>query len=469
MVELKNINVQFDTLKVLSDINLVIKKSEITSILGPSGSGKTTMLRCIAGLNKNFKGEILINNQDQSTYFNEHRIAVVNQGYSSFPWLSVKENILVAKKRNTNNTLNVGEIIEAIGLNGFEDYYPNQLSGGMQQRVAIGRAILQDTDILVFDEPFGALDYQTRLQLQLLIKRIKNDFGKTIIFVTHDIEEAIFISDKVVVLSKTPSIIVDEIVIDEEINTALDNKVRYIPEFIGLRSKIENIINSLSDQKKISEIFKNINNKYVELKILDFWNTFLMNECRKQYEILDKETQTNISLKLLNSDEKEEIIVGSLLHASIESEEIKSKLTDLLFKQNNNEVLNYYLIHSLTNLQLDSILKNDIKSLVYNNIEEFVSFEKRYLTLDGTLNTEVVLKILNSRFEGNYGVVDINNKGWLLLISSLAHSNTDETLKFLSKFVNDEDTLTKETALELIQKIENNEIDFGKIRQKIKE
>ena len=469
MVELKNINVQFDTLKVLSDINLVIKKSEITSILGPSGSGKTTMLRCIAGLNKNFKGEILINNQDQSTYFNEHRIAVVNQGYSSFPWLSVKENILVAKKRNTNNTLNVGEIIEAIGLNGFEDYYPNQLSGGMQQRVAIGRAILQDTDILVFDEPFGALDYQTRLQLQLLIKRIKNDFGKTIIFVTHDIEEAIFISDKVVVLSKTPSIIVDEIVIDEEINTALDNKVRYIPEFIGLRSKIENIINSLSDQKKISEIFKNINNKYVELKILDFWNTFLMNECRKQYEILDKETQTNISLKLLNSDEKEEIIVGSLLHASIESEEIKSKLTDLLFKQNNNEVLNYYLIHSLTNLQLDSIFKNDIKSLVYNNIEEFVSFEKRYLTLDGTLNTEVVLKILNSRFEGNYGVVDINNKGWLLLISSLAHSNTDETLKFLSKFVNDEDTLTKETALELIQKIENNEIDFGKIRQKIKE
>jgi ABC-type nitrate/sulfonate/bicarbonate transport system ATPase subunit len=469
MVELKNINVQFDTLKVLSDINLVIKKSEITSILGPSGSGKTTMLRCIAGLNKNFKGEILINNQDQSTYFNEHRIAVVNQGYSSFPWLSVKENILVAKKRNTNNTLNVGEIIEAIGLNGFEDYYPNQLSGGMQQRVAIGRAILQDTDILVFDEPFGALDYQTRLQLQLLIKRIKNDFGKTIIFVTHDIEEAIFISDKVVVLSKTPSIIVDEIVIDEEINTALDNKVRYIPEFIGLRSKIENIINSLSDQKKISEIFKNINNKYVELKILDFWNTFLMNECRKQYEILDKETQTNISLKLLNSDEKEEIIVGSLLHASIESEEIKSKLTDLLFKQNNNKVLNYYLIHSLTNLQLDSILKNDIKSLVYNNIEEFVSFEKRYLTLDGTLNTEVVLKILNSRFEGNYGVVDINNKGWLLLISSLAHSNTDETLKFLSKFVNDEDTLTKETALELIQKIENNEIDFGKIRQEIKE
>lgn len=466
MITLKNINVQFDTLKVLSDVSLEINQGEITSILGPSGSGKTTFLRCVAGLNTNFNGKITVDNKEQRHYLEDARIAVVNQGYSSFPWLNVKENILVANKRNSSNNIDVNQILEAIGLNGFEDYYPSQLSGGMQQRVAIGRAIIQDTDILVFDEPFGALDYQTRLQLQLLIKRIKNDFGKTIVFVTHDIEEAIFISDKVVVLSKTPSIVVEEININEEIKSSLDNKVRYISEFIELRSSIENIINSLSSQKKIAEIFNDIDSKYTELKKLDFWNTFLMNECRKGYKSLSVQTQRNLSLKLLESNYKDEIIIGSLLHASIESKEIKHRLVELLFNsKNNSDELNYFLIHSLTNLKLDIDYKHRIKNMLYSKLENYASLERRYFTLDGVLNADVVLKILNSRFKGKDEVVDLQNKGWLLLISSLAHSNTEEILEFLSGFLNHEDAMTKETAIELIEKIKNNEIDFNKIRQ----
>lgn len=463
MITLKNINVQFDTLKVLSDVSLEINQGEITSILGPSGSGKTTLLRCIAGLNRNFNGEITIDSKEQRHYLKNTRIAVVNQGYSSFPWLSVKENILVAKKTNSSNNLGVNQILEAIGLNGFEDYYPSQLSGGMQQRVAIGRAIIQDTDILVFDEPFGALDYQTRLQLQLLIKRIKNDFGKTIVFVTHDIEEAIFISDKVVVLSKTPSIIVEEININEEIKSSLDNKVRYIPEFIELRSSIENIFQNLDSREDLRNIFSS--KSYDKLAQLDCWNTFLTNECRKFYKELSTPTQQQITLNLLNSQESNAIIIGTILHPETTNEDINKKLKNLL-SQTKDYKQTYFLTHAITrlkNLNIDE--KLSVKKLVYNNIEDHIYFDRKYYTADNVYGDKVVLNLLNSHFFGHKVESYLQNKGWLLLISSLAHSNTEEILGFLSGFVNHEDAMTKETAIELIEKIKNNEIDFHKIRR----
>lgn len=463
MITLKNINVQFDTLKVLSDVSLEINQGEITSILGPSGSGKTTLLRCIAGLNTKFNGKITVDNKEQRHYLEDTRIAVVNQGYSSFPWLSVKENILVAKKRSSSNNLDVDQILGAIGLNGFEDYYPSQLSGGMQQRVAIGRAIIQDTDILVFDEPFGALDYQTRLQLQLLIKRIKNDFGKTIVFVTHDIEEAIFISDKVVVLSKTPSIIVEEININEEIKSSLDNKVRYIPEFIELRSSIENVFQNLDSREDLRNIFSS--KSYDKLAQLDCWNTFLTNECRKFYKELSTPTQQQITLNLLNSQESNAIIIGTLLHPETTNEDINNKLKNLL-SQTKDYKQTYFLTHAITrlkNLNIDE--KLSVKKLVYNNIEDHIYFDRKYYTADNVYGDKVVLNLLNSHFFGHKVESYLQNKGWLLLISSLAHSNTEEVLDFLSEFINHEDAMTKETAVELIEKIKNNEIDFNKIRQ----
>ena len=189
--------------EVLNDINLTINQGEFISILGSSGCGKSTLLRIIAGFETDYKGRVLLDGEqinkpslDKGMVFQDHRL---------LPWLTVKDNIAfgVPDKQQDKDEL-VKNHLELVGLKGFEDAFPHQLSGGMAQRVAIARALVNKPKILLLDEPFGALDPMTRINMQEEILRIWKQEKITIILVTHDIEEAVYLGDRVVVLTSRP-------------------------------------------------------------------------------------------------------------------------------------------------------------------------------------------------------------------------------------------------------------------------
>lgn len=246
MIKAIDIEKSFDQLKVLDKISFSVDIGKIVSILGPSGAGKSTILRIITGLDKDYKGSFYIKDLSGEEYFSQNRIALVPQKYSNFPWLTVYKNIEAAFYSNNINKNEKKKIIvsllEEMQLLQFKDYYINQLSGGMQQRVAIARALAQGTDIIALDEPFGALDYAIRDELQMLLKKITIDSKKTILFVTHDIEEAIFISDKIIVLSKRPARILK--IIDSNFKHNLDSNVKLSSEFVKLRQEIQLLIST---------------------------------------------------------------------------------------------------------------------------------------------------------------------------------------------------------------------------------
>lgn len=188
------------------DLNFHIKQGEFFCILGPSGCGKTSLLRSIAGLDEPTTGELNIQSANLST---PARVGMVFQEHGLFPWMTVGHNIRFLLENNEgmkNRDLDaiVTEFIELVGLTKFTDYFPHQLSGGMRQRVSIARSFANEPDILLMDEPFVFLDYQTRCALHGLLLDIWQHKKKTLIFVTHDIEEAVFLADRVLVMSAHP-------------------------------------------------------------------------------------------------------------------------------------------------------------------------------------------------------------------------------------------------------------------------
>jgi ABC-type nitrate/sulfonate/bicarbonate transport system ATPase subunit len=202
----------------IDEIDLKIKNKEFATILGPSGCGKSTLLRIVAGLIKPTKGIVRLDG-NVITQPGQDR-GMVFQSYTLFPWLTVTENIRfgleisgVAKAKQEQIA---GEFVEKVGLKGFEKTYPRGLSGGMKQRVAIARALANNPAILLLDEPFGALDAQTRALMQELLTQIWEELHKTILFVTHDVEEAIFLSDRVFIMTARPGKIKAEIEIPLE-------------------------------------------------------------------------------------------------------------------------------------------------------------------------------------------------------------------------------------------------------------
>ncbi|OOM72002.1 ABC transporter ATP-binding protein [Clostridium sp. BL-8] len=206
-ISIKELNKSFTKVKALSNINISIEKGEFISLLGPSGCGKSTLLRIIAGLESLSTGEILVNNNDLvNTPVNKRNMGMVFQSYSLFPNMTTQENIafgLKLKKVSKEEIeKKVQEIIDLVGLQGREDHYPNQLSGGQQQRVALARALVVNPDVLLLDEPLSALDAQIRVSLRKLIKEIHKKFKITTLFVTHDQEEALSISDRIFVMDK---------------------------------------------------------------------------------------------------------------------------------------------------------------------------------------------------------------------------------------------------------------------------
>lgn len=219
LVEIQNLYKQFiidgKQLEVLEDINLAFKEEEFISIVGASGCGKSTILRVIAGLETPSKGSALLDNKEivQPSI----NCGMVFQEARLFPWLTVEKNVefgISKKMTKEQKQATIQKHIDLVGLNGFEKALPRQLSGGMQQRVSIARGLVNNPELLLLDEPFGALDALTKILMQKEVMRIWQAEKKTMILVTHDIDEAIYLSDKVVVLSSRPGKVKGIITID---------------------------------------------------------------------------------------------------------------------------------------------------------------------------------------------------------------------------------------------------------------
>nr|WP_277998968.1 ABC transporter ATP-binding protein [Moorella sulfitireducens] len=219
----------------MQDLSFSVFPREFVCILGPSGCGKTTLLRIIAGLEPDYQGMVTLEGEpirgpglERGIVFQEHRL---------LPWLTVNENLeLVLHKSNNGDRREfIHSYVELVGLSGFEDAYPSQLSGGMAQRVAIARALINKPRLLLMDEPFGALDALTRLRMQQEILRIWTKEKTTILMVTHDIEEAVYLGDKIIVLSGRPATI-KRIV---EVNIPRERK-RIEPQFLQVRQQLYN-------------------------------------------------------------------------------------------------------------------------------------------------------------------------------------------------------------------------------------
>ena len=245
-IEVKNIYKKFETkksenLSVLEDINLTIDDGEFVCLLGPSGCGKTTLLRLIAGLETLSSGEIVANGEVVKKPSGDR--AVIFQQYSLFPWLTVLQNVtfgleMTKSDSKEENIAAAERYLKSVGLIDFKDSYPHELSGGMKQRVAIIRSLLNHSPILLMDEPFSAVDMQNRHSLQEQLIGVWKRFENTIVFVTHDVDEAIYLADKIVVLDKNPGKIADIV----DVNLERPRK-RQSPEFIAIQEAIVSDLN----------------------------------------------------------------------------------------------------------------------------------------------------------------------------------------------------------------------------------
>lgn len=213
---------QGERIEALKDINLDVEDAfsslgrdigEFRVLLGPSGCGKSTLLRMIAGLDRPDSGEILVNGEPVNGPSKDR--GMVFQKYTSFPWLTVADNIAYGLKINgapeKQREETVDRLLKAVGLTEFAHVYPETLSGGMQQRVAIARTLALRPSVILMDEPFGALDAQTRSEMQQLLLQIWDETACTILFVTHDVEEAIYLADRIFIMSSHPGTIVEDV------------------------------------------------------------------------------------------------------------------------------------------------------------------------------------------------------------------------------------------------------------------
>jgi len=199
--------------KILDDVSLHIGEGEIVSIVGPSGCGKSTLLNIIAGFDRDYRGKVLFNGGPITGPSIER--GVIFQNPQLFSWLKIQDNIAYGLRRNkTEKDLIAAQIngyLTRMDLLEFRGYYPDQLSGGMQQRVSLARVLVMKPKLLLMDEPFSSLDYQSRLRMQGLTLELWEEYKPSIVFITHDIEEAILVADRVIVLSKLPGKIIQEI------------------------------------------------------------------------------------------------------------------------------------------------------------------------------------------------------------------------------------------------------------------
>lgn len=234
-------------MKAVNNVNVTINPGEFISLIGPSGCGKSTFLRLIAGLSEPTEGKLFLDGKEITKASYER--GLVFQDPTLFPWLNIYENVAFGLKRRKIYKEKKGDVkdfIKLVGLEGFEKSYPHQLSGGMAQRASLARSLVNHPKVLLLDEPFGALDAFTRMNMQDELLKIWKERGTTMIMVTHDVDEAIYLSDRVFVMTARPAKIQEVIKVD--ISRPRD---RSLPEFIRLRSKILKILDFAGKEPEI--------------------------------------------------------------------------------------------------------------------------------------------------------------------------------------------------------------------------
>jgi NitT/TauT family transport system ATP-binding protein len=244
-VELRDLTKRFGDVAAVDAVTLEIRAGEFFSLLGPSGCGKTTLLKCVAGLLRPTRGDIVLRGRRVAEPPEEMALVFQEYGRSLMPWASVRNNVLLPLRhkplgRDERRQL-VEEALESVGLTRFIDHYPWQLSGGMQQRVAIARALAYQPSILLMDEPFASVDAQTRGELEDLVLQVREEYRITILFVTHDIDESVYLADRVVVLTHSPTEVKEIVQVDlgrprDQIAT------KELPEFVHLRGHVYRLI-----------------------------------------------------------------------------------------------------------------------------------------------------------------------------------------------------------------------------------
>ncbi len=238
-VKVKNMTKRFGDLLVLNDISFDVKKGEFLCIVGPTGCGKTTFLNCITKLYEPTSGEILINNEPVN--LKKHNIAYIFQEYSTMPWLTVEQNVAFGLeiKGVDKETIRkeVAEVLDIVGLTEYKDYYPVELSTSMVQRVVIARAFATKPELLLMDEPYGQLDVELRFKLEDELLRLWKKTGTTVIFITHNIEEAVYLSENILILTNKPTSI------KKKLNNLLPQPRNVVdPAFIELRNEVTDLI-----------------------------------------------------------------------------------------------------------------------------------------------------------------------------------------------------------------------------------
>jgi NitT/TauT family transport system ATP-binding protein len=249
MLEIRSLGKTYGTgekaTHAIGDVSFTVEDREFVCVVGPSGCGKTTLLKCVAGLLRPTGGEVLLHARRVTEPPPEMALVFQEYSRSLMPWTSVRNNVLLPLRhkklaRGERRSL-VEDALDAVGLTRFIDHFPWQLSGGMQQRVAIARALAYQPSILLMDEPFASVDAQTRADLEDLVLRVREQYGITILFVTHDIDESIYLSDRVVVLTHAPTEVKEQLPVDlpfprDQLHT------KELPEFTQLRAHVYRLV-----------------------------------------------------------------------------------------------------------------------------------------------------------------------------------------------------------------------------------
>ena len=249
LLEIRNVGKTYGTgakaTHAIADVSFAVDDREFVCVVGPSGCGKTTLLKCVGGLLRPSRGEVFLRGKRVTSPPEEMALVFQEYGRSLMPWASVRNNVLLPLRHKSLGRIErkslVEEALDAVGLTRFIDHYPWQLSGGMQQRVAISRALAYQPAILLMDEPFASVDAQTRGDLEDLVLRVREEFAVTILFVTHDIDESVYLSDRVVVLTHAPTEVKE--MIDVDLPFPRDQiATKELPEFTQLRGHVYRLI-----------------------------------------------------------------------------------------------------------------------------------------------------------------------------------------------------------------------------------
>lgn len=245
-LDVKNISKRFGDIQAVKDVSLSVDENEFVCLLGPSGCGKTTTLRMLDGVIEPDEGTISIEGREVTG--SDRNRGFVFQEFNLFPWQTVAENaefgLKIAGVDKEERREQALEYIDLVGLNGFEDHYPHELSGGMKQRVGIARALAIRPEILLMDEPFGALDAQTREKLQNELLDIMAKERRSVLFVTHNIDEAVFLGDKVYIMSPHPGRV--HKTLDVDISRPRDPEIKQSEEFMEIRQDAWNTLEEIS-------------------------------------------------------------------------------------------------------------------------------------------------------------------------------------------------------------------------------